>query len=190
MQLIDNHLIDKVSAAAAASPRLRMNYNFHESPDSKSQRLLNALEPGTVMPIHRHQHTSETYVLLRGKLKVMFYNSSKELTESAVLEPTAGVYGVNIPAGQWHSLEVLEPRTVILCCREFFDCAVPQSSELVLRPFNESLSWVWAHACYVVAQLDYNLSMQANMQAHAQSRWVRLVGSKKWIGCRDTKYML
>src|SRR5574344_2447324 len=113
MQLIDKPLIDKVSAAAAASPRLRMNHNFHESPDSKSQRLLNALEPGTIMPIHRHPHTSETYVLLRGKLKVMFYNSNKKMTESAVLEPAAGVYGVNIPAGQWHSLEVLEPGTVL-----------------------------------------------------------------------------
>ena len=91
MILINKSFIDTISKAASMSPRLRMNYNFHESPDSKSQRLLNALEPGTVMPIHRHPHTSETYVLLRGKLKVMFYNSSKELTESAVLEPAAGV---------------------------------------------------------------------------------------------------
>lgn len=113
MILINKSFIDTVSKAASMSPRLRMNYNFHESLDSKSQRLLNALEPGTVMPIHRHPHTSETYVLLRGKLKVMFYNSNKEITESAVLEPAAGVYGVNIPAGQWHSLEVLEHGTVI-----------------------------------------------------------------------------
>jgi len=113
MILINKSFIDTISMAASISPRLRMNYNFHESPDSKSQRLLNALEPGTVMPIHRHRHTSETYVLLRGKLKVMFYNSKREMTESAVLEPVAGVYGVNIPAGQWHSLEVLEHGTVI-----------------------------------------------------------------------------
>ena len=113
MLLINQSFIDTVSKAASMSPRLRMNYNFHVSPDSKSQRLLNALEPGTIMPIHRHPHTSETYVLLRGKLKVMFYNSNKEMTESAVLEPAAGVYGVNIPAGQWHSLEVLEHGTVI-----------------------------------------------------------------------------
>ena len=113
MLLINQSFIDTVSKAASMSPRLRMNYNFHVSPDSKSQRLLNALEPGTIMPIHRHQHTSETYVLLRGKLKVMFYNSNKDMTESAVLEPAAGVYGVNIPAGQWHSLEVLEHGTVI-----------------------------------------------------------------------------
>ena len=113
MLLINQSFIDTVSKAASMSPRLRMNYNFHVSPDSKSQRLLNALEPGTIMPIHRHPHTSETYVLLRGKLKVMFYNSNKEMTESSVLEPAAGVYGVNIPAGQWHSLEVLEHGTVI-----------------------------------------------------------------------------
>ena len=113
MLLINQSFIDTVSKAASMSPRLRMNYNFHESPGSKSQRLLNALEPGAIMPIHRHPHTSETYVLLRGKLKVMFYNSNRDMTESAVLEPAAGVYGVNIPAGQWHSLEVLEHGTVI-----------------------------------------------------------------------------
>lgn len=63
---IDKNLLDKVSTNAAESPRLRMNFNFHEGPDSKAQRLLNALEPGTILPIHRHTHTAETYILLRG----------------------------------------------------------------------------------------------------------------------------
>lgn len=131
MILINKSFIDTISMAASISPRLRMNYNFHESPDSKSQRLLNALEPGTVMPIHRHPHTSETYVLLRGKLRVMYYNSKKELTESAVLGSSTGNYGVNIPAGQWHSLEVLEHGTVIFEAKD--GPYVPLSGENVLE---------------------------------------------------------
>ena len=130
MLLIDKVLIDKVSKAASESPRLRMNYNFHGSPESKSQRLLNALEPGTIMSVHRHNDTSETYVLLRGKLRVMYYNSKKELTESAVLGSSTGNYGVNIPAGQWHSLEVLEHGTVIFEAKD--GPYVPLSGENVL----------------------------------------------------------
>ena len=70
--LIDHVLLDRVTKAAKESPRLRMNYNFHESLSSPSQRLLNALELGTVLPIHRHRHTAETYVLLRGRMRVLF----------------------------------------------------------------------------------------------------------------------
>jgi len=113
MQLIDNELLNQVSAAAGKSPRLRMNHNFHPSPDSGAQRLLNAVEPGTELAIHRHLHTAETYLLLRGKIKVIFYNDRKEITESALLDPLQGQYGINIPAGQWHTLEVLEKGSVI-----------------------------------------------------------------------------
>ena len=66
MKIIDTSLLDSVTEQAIKSPRLRMNHNFHESPDAKSQRLLNALEPGTELPIHRHRHTAETYIVLRG----------------------------------------------------------------------------------------------------------------------------
>jgi cupin fold WbuC family metalloprotein len=113
MELIDKSLLDKVSIEAQQNPRLRMNYNFHTSMDAKSQRLLNALQPGTVLAVHRHPHTAETYVLLRGRLKVLFYNDRGEITETAVLDPLKGMYGINIPAGQWHTVEVLEPDTVI-----------------------------------------------------------------------------
>jgi cupin fold WbuC family metalloprotein len=113
MQVIDVKLLDSVTAQAKKSPRLRMNYNFHESSEAKSQRLLNALEPDTIMPVHRHLHTDETYIVLRGKIKVTFYNKQKEATESTFLGPTLGIYGLNIPKGQWHSLEVLEQKTVI-----------------------------------------------------------------------------
>ena len=102
MQRIDTNLLNEVTAQAKESPRLRMNHNFHDSLDAKAQRLLNALEPGTVLPVHRHPHTAETYLLLRGKIRVMFYNDAKEETESTVLDPLEGHYGVHIPAGQWH----------------------------------------------------------------------------------------
>ncbi|MCM1031413.1 MAG: WbuC family cupin fold metalloprotein [Oscillibacter sp.] len=113
MQLINNELLNQVTTEAENSPRRRMNYNFHPSPDSGAQRLLNALEPGTELAVHRHIHTAETYILLRGKLKVIFYNDRKEMTESTLLDPLQGEYGINIPAGQWHTLEVLEKGSVI-----------------------------------------------------------------------------
>jgi cupin fold WbuC family metalloprotein len=111
--LINRELLDKVSAAAKRSERLRMNYNFHDSLAAPSQRLLNALEPGTVMPVHRHRHTSETYILIRGAIKMMFYNDSGEVTESVILSDKNDNFGYNIPVGQWHTLEVLESDTVI-----------------------------------------------------------------------------
>lgn len=111
--LIDEKLLDRVTAEAQASPRLRMNYNFHETLDAPSQRLLNALEPGTVLPIHRHTHTAETYIVLRGRLNVDFYNADRQVTAHYELDPTKGAYGVNILRGQWHTIEVLCSGTVI-----------------------------------------------------------------------------
>lgn len=110
--LIDDKLLDSVTEAAAESPRLRMNHNFHTSPDAKAQRLLNVLLPRTVIPIHRHRHTAETYILLRGRLGVVFHDPTGAQTARYLLDPKAGVYGINIPAGQWHSVEVIEPATI------------------------------------------------------------------------------
>lgn len=118
MQIINDELLDQVTAQAKESPRLRMNHNLHENLEAKAQRLLNALEPGTVLPIHRHQTTAETYFVLRGRLRVQFYNDSKEIVEECELNPQNGNYGVNIPAGQWHTLEVLESGTVIFEVKE------------------------------------------------------------------------
>jgi cupin fold WbuC family metalloprotein len=111
--LIDNNLLDLVTGQAKESERLRMNYNLHESLDAKAQRLLNALEPGTILPIHRHTHTAETYIVLRGSIKVLFYDINKNLVNQYLVNPEEGVYGVHIPAGQWHTLEVKESGTVI-----------------------------------------------------------------------------
>lgn len=113
MLLIDHSLLDSLSTQALASPRLRMNFNFHEAAESPSQRLLNGLEPGTVLPVHRHRHTQETYVLLRGRLKVKTYDHEGKQREELELNPLKGAYGVNIPKGTWHTIEVLEPGTVI-----------------------------------------------------------------------------
>lgn len=113
MSKINKSLLDEVSDLAKQSPRLRMNHNFHETLDAPAQRLLNALEPGTDLPVHRHSHTDETYILLRGKIKVLFYNDQKELIETFDLDSLKGEYGVHIPKGQWHTLEVLESGTVI-----------------------------------------------------------------------------
>ena len=113
MKIIDKCLLDSVSSDAKESRRLRMNYNFHDSLNAPCQRLLNALEPGTVVPIHRHKHTSETYILLRGKLKMMFYNDKKEVIDESILSIEADNYGIHIPAGVWHSMDVLASDTVI-----------------------------------------------------------------------------
>ncbi|MDR1584942.1 MAG: WbuC family cupin fold metalloprotein [Prevotellaceae bacterium] len=113
MQLINNALLDQVTRQAQESPRLRMNYNLHESLDDEVQRLLNALEPGTLLPIHRHKDTDETYILLRGRIRIIFYDESGKQLETIELNPQKGQYGVNIKAGEWHTLEVLESGSVI-----------------------------------------------------------------------------
>lgn len=111
--LINEQLLDEVTAKAKTSERLRMNFNLHDSLEAKAQRLLNALEPGTVLPIHRHRDTAETYIVLRGSMKVLFYNDKKELTGQSVIDPKQNEYGIHFPTGQWHTLEVLEPNTVL-----------------------------------------------------------------------------
>ena len=111
--LINKQLLDEVTAKAKTSERLRMNFNLHDSLEAKAQRLLNALEPGTVLPIHRHRNTAETYIVLRGSMKVLFYNDKKELTGESIIDPKQKEYGIHLPAGQWHTLEVLEPDTVL-----------------------------------------------------------------------------
>ena len=111
--IINDKLLDEISVQAEASPRLRMNYNLHESLDAKAQRLINVLLPGTFIPIHRHQHTAETYVLLRGKMSVIFYNDLGEQTERHLLDSTSGHYGIHIPKAQWHSVEIIEPSAIL-----------------------------------------------------------------------------
>ena len=117
MEVIDKRLLNKVSEQAKASPRLRMNYNFHEDLGDKCQRLLNALEPGTVMPIHHHK-VDEMFVILRGRVNVTIHNDKGEVIQSVVLSPLCGNYAVNIKAGEWHSITSEEPNTVIMEVKE------------------------------------------------------------------------
>ena len=111
---IDSTLLDSLTAQAKASPRLRMNYDLRNSSADGSQRMLNALEPGTPLPIHRHMKSSETVVVLRGHLREIFYDESGQVMEVIDLIPGGPVSAVQIPLGQWHTVEVLESGTVIL----------------------------------------------------------------------------
>jgi len=118
MNIISREVLDQLTQSAKESERLRMNHNFHTFPEAKSQRLLNALEPGTKIPLHKHDHTPETYILLRGSMRVDFYDAAGNVTESVTLNPLKGNYGLDIPAGQLHCVEVLEPGTVIFECKD------------------------------------------------------------------------
>lgn len=111
---ITQALLDDLTAQAKASPRLRMNYDLRNSSADQSQRMLNAIEPGSPLPIHRHMKSSETLVCLRGHLREVFYNAAGEVTEVIDLAPDSGCVALNIPIGQWHTVEVLESGTVIM----------------------------------------------------------------------------
>lgn len=112
--VINQALMDELTAQAKASPRLRMNRDLRNSPSDGSQRMLNALEPGTPLPIHRHMKSSETVVCLRGHLREVFYNDAGEVTEVIDFAPNSECVAINIPLGQWHSVEVLESGTIIM----------------------------------------------------------------------------
>ena len=114
--VIDRSLLDNLTAQAKASPRLRMNLDLRNSPADGSQRMLNAIEPGTVMPIHRHRSSSETVVCVRGHFEEFFYDESGALVDVVDMVPGGAV--LNVPIGQWHSLKSLESGTVLLECKD------------------------------------------------------------------------
>ena len=118
MTIIDEDLLNKVSEQAKTSPRLRMNYNFHQSLEDKCHRFLNAVEPGTEVPIHKHPTKDESFVLLRGRVKVNTYKDDGTVKESVVLCADEGRYGVDIPKGVWHNVECLESGSVFFECKE------------------------------------------------------------------------
>ena len=112
---ITQTILDELTAKAKESPRLRMNLDLRDSAEDTSQRMLNAIEPGSPLPIHRHQNTSETVVCLRGRLVEEFYDDLERIcTERIELSPCGPVVALNIPAGQWHTVQALESGTVIL----------------------------------------------------------------------------
>lgn len=112
MKIIDEQLLNEVGAQAKESPRLRMNYNFHQSLDEKCHRFLNAVEPGTEVPIHKHPTKDETFIILRGKVKVSTFNDDGTIRDSIILSHEDGRYGVDIPKNVWHTLECIESATI------------------------------------------------------------------------------
>ena len=111
---IDKTLLDNLSAQAKASPRLRMNMDLRDSAEDQSQRMLNALEPGTVLPIHRHRKTSETVAILRGRAVQYLYDDEGNETDAVLLEAGGEIPAMQVEMGQWHRLEALESGTVIV----------------------------------------------------------------------------
>lgn len=124
--------MDELTAEAKASPRLRMNRDLRNSTEDKSQRMLNALELGTPLAIHRHTKSSETVVCLRGHLQEIFYNDEGVVTDVIDLAPNSDCVALNIPLGQWHTVEVLESGTVIMEVKD--GAYTPLEPEDVLEP--------------------------------------------------------
>ena len=111
--IFNNKLFDELTEKAKVSPRLRYGLDMRTTPEDQSQRLLNALEPGTVMPIHRHQNTTETAVVLRGSLKWFYYDETGKQTDEFLLEANGDMKGISVPKGLWHSIECLESGTIL-----------------------------------------------------------------------------
>ena len=112
---ISQAILDDLTAKAKVSPRLRMNLDLRNSAEDQSQRMLNAIEPGSELPIHRHKHTSETVVCLRGRLVWEFYDELERIcTETIELSPNGQVVALNVPVGQWHTVRALESGSVIM----------------------------------------------------------------------------
>ncbi|MDR1130514.1 MAG: WbuC family cupin fold metalloprotein [Prevotellaceae bacterium] len=115
MKIIDRVLLDSVSEQARNSRRLRMNYNFHQQLDDPLNRLLNAMEPGSYFPPHRHKNPDkeEIFLILRGSALILIFDENGSVVSSTEVSPEKEVYGMEIEAGVWHSLIVLEPNTVV-----------------------------------------------------------------------------
>lgn len=129
---ITKTLLDQLTKQAKASPRLRMNYDLRNSEADQSQRMLNAIEPGSPLPIHRHQKTSETVVCLRGRLVWEYYDELERIcTERIELSPKGPVVALNISKGQWHTVKALESGSVILEVKD--GPYEPQKDEDILR---------------------------------------------------------
>ena len=116
--IVDKAILDELTAQAKASPRLRMNLDLRNGPEDQSQRMLNALEPGTVMPIHRHRSSTETVVILRGKIQWVFYDENGKETERVTLDANGWPRMLNVERDRWHSLVCLESGSVLFECKD------------------------------------------------------------------------
>ena len=116
--VIDNRILDELTASAKANPRLRQNLDLRNSPDDLPQRMLNALEPGTIMPIHRHRSSTETVVILRGKIQWVFYDDNGKEAERVTLDANGWPRMLNLERDRWHSLVCLESGSVLFECKD------------------------------------------------------------------------
>ena len=128
---IDKTILDELTAKAKASERLRMNLDMRTSSDDTSQRMLNAVEPGTIVPIHRHCFTAETVIIVRGKVKEIFYDDNGNVTEEVLMEVGGECPMLQIPAGMWHTIEALESSTVIFEAKD--GAFAPLSEEDIMK---------------------------------------------------------
>lgn len=128
---INDDLLGTLITKAKGSERLRMNLDLRTSADDSSQRMLNAMEPGTSLPIHRHRFSTETVVMVRGSLKEIFYNDEGEVTDIIVMQAGGECPALQIPKGQWHTVEVLETGTVIFEAKD--GAYVPLGDEDILK---------------------------------------------------------
>ena len=113
--VVSQAVLDELTAQAKSSPRLRMNMDLRNGPEDGSQRMLNAIEPGSPLSIHRHKYTSETIVCVRGRVVEEFYDELERIcTESIELTPGGPNVAINVPAGQWHTVRALESGSVLL----------------------------------------------------------------------------
>ena len=127
----DNDLLGALISKAKESERLRMNLDLRTSAEESSQRMLNALEPGTPLPIHRHRFSTETVVMVRGSLKEIFYNDEGEVTDTILMQAGGECPALQIPKGQWHTVEVMETGTIIFEAKD--GAYTPLTDEDILR---------------------------------------------------------
>ena len=128
---IDKEILDRLTAEAKGCERLRMNFDLRTSSDDKSQRMLNALEPGTKVPVHRHRTTAETVIIIRGKVKEILFDENGNVSEEILMEAGGYCPVLQIPAGQWHTVESLESGTVIFEAKD--GAFAPLSEEDILN---------------------------------------------------------
>ena len=129
--ILNIKLMDDLSAQAKENPRLRQAFDLRTTPNDSSQRILNAVEPGTILPIHRHRGSTETIIVLRGKVVQHYYNDAGEKTASFELAPNSTQVGMSVPVGQWHALESLEEGSIIFECKD--GAYQPLSAEDILE---------------------------------------------------------
>lgn len=129
--ILDKKLMEDLSQQAKESPRLRQAFDLRTTSNDSSQRILNAVEPGTILPIHRHRSSIETIIVLRGRVVQHYYDDNGNKTASYELAPNSAQVGMSVPVGQWHALESLEQGSVIFECKD--GAYQPLSAEDILE---------------------------------------------------------